>query len=192
MVLSKDGGPPSSITATTDGSGKFTLLNVPPGRYRLFASRDGYVRSEYGQRGPTLPGTTLNLVAKQSLKDVRMALTATGAIAGRVYDRFGDPVGNANVQALKYSYQDGRRVLTVVQSARTNDLGEYRLFWMQPGPYIMSAVPSETHDGTSIDFGPGTSIQLPGLAMPATVRLLGNMSTAASGLATAGTPVKPI
>src|SRR4051812_38117987 len=63
VVLSKDGGPPSSITATTDGSGKFTLSNVPPGRYRLFASRDGYVRAEYGQRGPSLPGTTITLTA---------------------------------------------------------------------------------------------------------------------------------
>ena len=121
------------MTATTDGGGKFVFQNVRPGRYRLVAARDGFVQSEYGQRGPGLTGTPLNVAAKQELKDVRIQLTPTGAIAGRVFDRYGDPVGNAMVQALKYSYQDGRRVLNVVQSVRTNDLGEYRLFWMQPG-----------------------------------------------------------
>ena len=65
----------------------------------------------------------------------------TAAIAGRVYDRYGDPVGNANVQALKYVWQDGKRLLTAVQTVRTNDLGEYRLFWMQPGQYVVSGRP---------------------------------------------------
>ena len=37
----------------------------------------------------------------------------------------------------------GRRVLISVDSARTNDLGEYRLFWMQPGRYVISASPQE-------------------------------------------------
>jgi hypothetical protein len=49
-----------------------------------------------------------------------------------------EPVGNANVQALRYTYEDGRRTLTPVNSIRTNDLGEYRLFWMAPGQYIVS------------------------------------------------------
>lgn len=143
VVLTKEGGPPATMTATTDGGGKYSIRNVAPGRYRLSATRDGYVRAEYGQRGPTRSGTPITLGAKQELKDALLAMTPTGAIAGRVYDRYGDPVGNANVQALKYTFQDGRRVLSVVQGARTNDLGEYRLFWMQPGQYVVSAVPSE-------------------------------------------------
>ena len=57
VVLTKEGGPSTSMSATTDGSGKFTILNVEPGRYRLSATRDGYVRAEYGQRGPALSGT---------------------------------------------------------------------------------------------------------------------------------------
>src|SRR6185436_14473010 len=125
------------------GGGKFVFQNVQPGRYRLFAARDGYVRAEYGQRGPSSPGTALTLTSKQEMKDVRMQLTPTGAIAGRVFDKFGEPVGNANVQALRYTYQDGRRVLNTVQTARTNDRGEYRLFWMTPGQYIVSAQPQE-------------------------------------------------
>jgi hypothetical protein len=55
-----------------------------------------------------------------------------GVIAGRLYDRDGEAASNVTVQALKYVYQNGRRVLSSVQSAQTNDLGEYRLFWLPP------------------------------------------------------------
>ncbi len=143
VTLTRDSGPAQPVTATTDGGGKFTFQNVQPGRYRIAAARDGYVKGEYGQRAPAQPGVVVTIAARQEMKDVHIALTPTGAIAGRVFDRFGEPVGNANVQALKYSYQDGRRVLNVAQSARTNDLGEYRMFWMQPGQYIVSAVPAD-------------------------------------------------
>src|SRR5262249_34704788 len=33
----------------------------------------------------------------------------------------------------------------IVQSIQTNDRGEYRLFWLPPGPYFVSATP--VHDG---------------------------------------------
>jgi len=35
---------------------------------------------------------------------------------------------NVQVQALKYVYANGRRVLTTASAMVTNDLGEYRLF----------------------------------------------------------------
>ena len=81
----------------------------------------------------------ISLTAQQQFKDARITLTPSGTISGRIVNRYGEPVGNANVQALRYTYQEGRRSLTPFQSIRTNDLGEYRLFWMQPGQYIVSA-----------------------------------------------------
>ena len=46
------------------------------------------------------------------------------------------------MEAMRYTFEDGRRVLTVVEHAETNDLGEYRLFWMQPGQYVVRAIPT--------------------------------------------------
>src|SRR5207253_8170180 len=63
------------------------------------------------------------------------------AIAGSIYDGHGEALGNVEVRALKASYPEGRRVLTPVASAVTNDLGEYRLFWLAPGRYYIAAVP---------------------------------------------------
>jgi hypothetical protein len=85
-------------------------------------------------------------------------MTSTGAIGGRIVNRYGEPVGNANVQALRYVYQDGKRVLNSVQTARTNDRGEYRLFWMAPGQYIVSAQPNEP---LSVDAGGMIFVQAP-------------------------------
>jgi hypothetical protein len=45
------------------------------------------------------------------------------------------------VQALRSIYKDGSRVLTIVQSVETNDRGEYRIFWLAPGTYYVSAKP---------------------------------------------------
>ncbi len=126
-----------------DGDGKFAFRGLAAGQYRISATRDGYVGSEYGQRGPNGSGTPLTLTAQQHATDIRIGLTSTGAIGGRIVNRYGEPIGNANVQAMRYVFQDGRRVLNVVQTVRTNDRGEYRLFWLTPGQYIVSAQPQE-------------------------------------------------
>jgi hypothetical protein len=78
-------------------------------------------------------------VAEGQPQDVQVILTPTGAVSGRIYGSNGEPLGNVEVAALKPSYQDGRRVLTPVQLARTDDRGEYRLFWLAPGRYYVSA-----------------------------------------------------
>jgi hypothetical protein len=143
--------------AIADDQGKFVFRNLGPGQYRFSATRDGYVSAEYGQRGPSSSGVAITLNAQQQLKDVRIGMTPTGAISGRILNRYGEPVGNANVQALRYSYQEGRRVLNPVQTIRTNDLGEYRLFWMPPGQYIISAQPVEA---LSVDPGGTVLVQV--------------------------------
>jgi hypothetical protein len=102
---------------------------------------------EYGARTPNRPGLPINLSPGQRLTDVVLQIMPAGTISGRVFDRDGEPMANVNVEALKYSYQEGQRVLNVVQTARTNDLGEYRLFWLQPGNYFVSATPPEGQRG---------------------------------------------
>src|SRR5712671_6486347 len=139
LTIVQGGGTPQAVTA--DNEGKFAFRNLPPGQYRLNAARDGYVSADYGQRGPNGTGVPITVNPPQLIREIRIGLVSTGAISGRVVNRDGEPVGNANVQAMRYTYQDGRRTLTVVQTDRTNDLGEYRLFWMTPGQYIVSAEP---------------------------------------------------
>src|SRR5215813_4956643 len=75
VTLTTDGRPAVTMTVTTDGGGKFLFQNVQPGRYRLYAVRDGYLRAEYGQPGPSVPGTSINVASRQELKDLRLQMT---------------------------------------------------------------------------------------------------------------------
>src|SRR4030095_6032257 len=130
---------PNSQIVTADEGGKFAFRDLAPGQYRITVTRDGYAAAEYGQRSPSGSGVPITLSSQQQFRDARISMVLSRTISGRILNRDGEPAGNVNVQALRYTYQDGRRTLTAAQSIRTNDLGEYRLFWMTPGQYIVSA-----------------------------------------------------
>jgi hypothetical protein len=120
----------------TNSEGQFFLKNIRPGSYRLTVTRDGYIQSEYGQKHPGGPPQNLVLMPGQALTDVRMAMTKGGVISGHITDK-GQPVGIADVVALKIRYVDGLPTLTEVLSAKTDDLGAYSIFWLPPGRYYV-------------------------------------------------------
>jgi hypothetical protein len=154
-VLLRPANSQNAHAITADDGGKFVFRDLAPGQYRISVTRDGYVASEYGQRSPGGAGVAINLSAQQQFKDTRIAMIPAGTISGRILNRYGEPVGNANVQALRYTYQDGRRSLSPFQTIRTNDLGEYRLFWMPPGQYIVSAQSTDT-----LSVNPGETVMM--------------------------------
>jgi sarcosine oxidase gamma subunit len=132
-------GTAAPYVATTAVDGTFAFAAVSPGQYRIVSRRPGYVSAEYGQRWPNGAGTPLTIPAGRAISNLPIPMLQTGAINGRVRDRLGQPVGNAEVQALKATFQDGRRVLTSVQTVVSDDRGEFRLFWLTPGRYYVSA-----------------------------------------------------
>ena len=140
------GGTPSvarqSRTVQTSADGTFAISNVAPGRYRLYATRsNGYVPAQYGQRSPTGTGVPFTVSSGTNITGVSLVMTPTATINGRVLDEGGEPSGYAHVQALKSTYRNGRRTLTVVQLVQADDRGVYRLFWLPPGEYYVAAKP---------------------------------------------------
>jgi 5-hydroxyisourate hydrolase-like protein (transthyretin family) len=125
--------------AVTDTGGRFFLANIQAGSYRLHIERDGYVDQQYGQVSSNRPGTVLVLVSGQEVQDVLVSLVPTGTISGRVYDEDGEPIVGASVRAFRYQYGADGRILAPVRQTQTNDLGEYRLYWLTPGEYYISA-----------------------------------------------------
>lgn len=138
-----DGTTPQAYPVTTAADGSFQILNVRPGDYRLLASRAGFLPSVYGQRRSGGAGINVHLDAMQNLDGMQMTMTAAATISGRITDEHGDPMSDVEVKARMSAYQNGRRVLKVMQSATTNDLGEYRLFDLSAGAYFLSAKPPE-------------------------------------------------
>ena len=115
------------------------MKDIDPGKYRLSVTRTGFVQGEYGARAPQRPGTTLTLASGQHLQDVNFRLTPHAVIIGRVVDEDGEPVANAQVQAMRYRFTQGKKQLQPFGFGSTNDLGEYRMFGLAPGRYYLSA-----------------------------------------------------
>jgi hypothetical protein len=85
---------------------------------------------------------TINLESSQQLQNLEIELRPSAAISGKVTDRDGDPIVATEVRAMMPTYQNGQRILRVVQSTLTNDLGEYRFFGLPSGQYYVSVIPS--------------------------------------------------
>jgi len=131
------GGP---TTATTDRTGHFVFAGLEAGRYTLLAYANDYVRQGYRQREPNVPPTPIILSAGQQFKDVVLEMTPTGTVSGRIFDEDNMPLVNADVALEGLAYDnDGQRTPRVAQQVRTNDLGEYRLYWVTPGKYFLRA-----------------------------------------------------
>jgi len=153
----------ASTTFITGSDGRFLFPVVLSGSYKLTAKRNGYADTEYGRRGTNGGSSSLTVTAGNNLKDVTLTMIAYGAISGRITDADGEPAVSAPVQALRYTYSEGRRTLTEMKGVTTNDRGEYRLFWLLPGKYYIRSGGANTVTVNS--FNPGVSavhIMVPG------------------------------
>jgi hypothetical protein len=129
-----------SFVARTDASGKFVFSDLPAARFRLSVTKDGYLRREYRAAASAMPGVAIDLKAGQTLKDIVFFMEPAPTLSGMIRDPQGGPVSNILVQALRRAYDTrGNRVLVLAASTRTDDRGEYRLYWLDPGEYFVSA-----------------------------------------------------
>jgi len=133
-------GADGQFSFRTDENGRFRFTGLDAGDYTLHIQANGHVPQNYGERFRYGPGTPIHLAAGQEIKDVSARLIAAGNVSGRIRDGAGRPLANVPVQLLRYAYNsDGRRTYQSAGHARTNDRGEYRLYWITPGRYYLLA-----------------------------------------------------
>ena len=125
--------------AVTDASGAYEFKNVAAGRYTLSVSKGSYVGVSYGQTRPLEPGRPLDVRNAQLVDNVDFRLQRGAVITGRVVDEFGEPIEEVQVTAMRYQYAQGRRMMASSRPAMTNDIGEFRIYGLQPGQYVISA-----------------------------------------------------
>ena len=166
-AVAEAGGPLPRRGATTDEQGRWEVTDLPPARYTVSASKGGYVTVQYGQRRPFEPGTQVNLADAEKLEKIDITLPKGAVIAGRITDEFGEPVSGVTVQAMRYTYtNEGQRRLTAASGAPTDDLGQFRVFGLMPGDYVVQAAggailigigtPGPPVDSFAATFYPGT------------------------------------
>ncbi len=168
------GAPREQWRATTDLDGRFAFTRLPAGRYRLSAGKPGFVSMNYGQVGFGPTATRIDLAESQAFDQVEIRLPRGGVISGRVFDEIGEPVVEVHVHAMKLQYLQGLRRIRAVRTTQTNDLGQFRLYGLQPGTYYVSAdfrtvqlqsndaepetpTPAPSTGGVAPTFYPGTA-----------------------------------
>jgi len=160
----------SGYQVLTDLSGRFRIDNVTPGSYAIFATAQGYIAKIPDDSLDPPPDNAVSVSDGQAVKDFPLRLVPFGAISGRVLDENGDPIPGAAVEALRYAYSRYRKVWRTVQTATTNDRGEYRLFNLAPGRWYLEVtrylgippVPGRVHstvveEGYPATFYPGVT-----------------------------------
>lgn len=131
--------------AITDADGRYEITALPPARYRLQVVKAGYVTLEYGQARPFEAGKPLDIAEGQTLEKIDFSLPRGSVIAGRITDEFGEPIADAQVQAMRYQFVGGQRQLANVgRTSTSDDIGQFRIFGLMPGEYIIRASVRDT------------------------------------------------
>jgi protocatechuate 3,4-dioxygenase beta subunit len=135
------GDPPASMS---DRDGRYQFDALPAGRYRIAAQKAGFAP-------PMDPSTMqmLEVAAGQVIDGVTVSLRKGGVITGRVLDPLGQPLADVSVTALlkRLNTSDqpigpiwnGAPLLMPSGQGQTSDLGEFRIFGLWPGDYVIMA-----------------------------------------------------
>ena len=120
----------------TDDGGKFHIPNVSPGSYFVGEARAQSFR--YRPPGRVSSGQ-ITVAEAQDVTGVKVEMEPLGVITGKVVDDDGEPVRDAQVMALASDYSRGTRMLNAQGYSQTDDRGEFRLFDLIPGRYLVRA-----------------------------------------------------
>lgn len=124
--------------AFTDDEGQWSFSGLPTGDYILNHSKAGFTR---------VPGVRIYSpvhVSKQfPVRDLDLVLMRGGVITGRLTDHLGEPAVGVHVQAQRVV--QGQPTWSAHQDT-TDDRGEFRVFGLASGEYVLSAMPQGRHE----------------------------------------------
>ena len=123
-------------STVADANGRFTIKDVPPGKYTVAGGREGFFGGPGGPGGEVIADVEAGKSA-----DVVVSLSPGATITGRVKNAAGRALPNVNVSAYAITYLNGKIIPEMVSSQTSDDRGEYRLFWLPPSDYVVVADP---------------------------------------------------
>lgn len=132
---------------TTNDEGVFEFVALPAGRYSLSASKAGYVSNAYGAKSPGRPGTPIQLAEGQTMEKAYISLPSGSVITGIVVDDNGEPSPGTQVRVMRFVWRSGERSVQQAGLDTTDDRGLYRVYGLQPGEYLVSAIPRNQNMG---------------------------------------------
>lgn len=141
--------------AVTDNNGRFSIEGIAPGEYPVTAQRDGFVGTDI-TRTPSVSRITATVVSRKST-EIALIMIPGAAVSGRVLDPSGMPAPNALIEILRRVDEHEISPLQLVTARSSNDLGEFRVFQLQPGVYYLSVKQLSTTNDSMRTYYPSTS-----------------------------------
>jgi len=141
ILQTQNQGPFNAPRARTDESGRFHFTGLPAGRYSVSALSPGYASPE-DNNYPGMRGKTLTLADGERVENVDLEIKRGGVIAGRVADSQGRPVIEERLRLSKLD-ANNRPQASFFYSLnndmyQTDDRGQYRIYGLPEGRYIVS------------------------------------------------------
>jgi uncharacterized protein (DUF2141 family) len=169
----------SARAAITDDEGRFTFTSLPAGSYSISAKKAAWLPAESGASRPGRPGSRIALAAGEK-RTVAVTMFRGAAISGVLRHPSGAPLAGVNVYALPArALREGDRGQS--EAVLTNDRGEFRIYGLSPGEYVITAVPA-----------PGGSGEIGARSAAATDALLAALTQRQSAPGVAGNSAPPI
>ena len=143
--------------ARSDDNGRFDFDGLQAGRFYLGISKAGFGTQITTIQTSTSTQPTFVLTDGQTLER-SVTLPRGGVIKGRLADASGEPLVNAEMRVERFVYGPGGRQLAQHSGPSgggwfTNDLGEFRVFGLAPGAYLVSARTRQF--GAAVTMGAG-------------------------------------
>jgi hypothetical protein len=173
QAYSSDGR--TSTGVESDARGRYAIERLEADDYRVRAFKRGFTGGRSGQAQSAVDfllsdsepaDATVTLRGGQAVDGVDVTMVRGSAITGTILDEFGEPMQGVVVNAFELRVMGGRTRALAVAAARgvpgrTDDRGQYRLFGLPAGTYLVQAAPRDSLTATSgyvPQFHPGTPI----------------------------------
>lgn len=133
-------------TTIADADGRYRFDALPPGTYDVDAAKPAYLASSVGQVMPGRGGSHISVELNTRVDDADIRMWR-GAVVTGTLRKNGNPVKNYGVSLLRAKYTPTGRSFEKVSvlaasynsGPSTDDRGEFRLFGIAPGQYLVLA-----------------------------------------------------
>ena len=134
ILQAQNPGTANSPRARADENGRFSFSGVAAGKYWISALAPGYVSPGDAQ--------TLNVAEGDKVENIDIEIRRGGVIAGRISDSHGRPVIEETITLSKLDSNNRPQNYSSrspnFDNSRTDDRGDYRIYGLPEGRYLVS------------------------------------------------------
>jgi protocatechuate 3,4-dioxygenase beta subunit len=141
--------------ATTDVDGRYKIVGVPAGRYRLQTLAPVFTSPDERAGSPFNSGKIVTVGANEAVENIDVVLVRGGVITGRVTNAEGKPVIGERVMVTNADQPNASGINSSVVNPfefETDDRGVYRIYGVPAGRYLVSV--GQDRNAGMITVGP--------------------------------------